>query len=98
MSDSSPAPRVTRRKLVTTTGGAAAGAYLAAAGLRGRLGPAGVAAQEPAGPGTTVGSDFLLRAPEEAPKRGGVLKIAGLGDPAQYDIDQSPSIGNLYPQ
>jgi peptide/nickel transport system substrate-binding protein len=79
---------VTRRGLIQAASGVAA---LIAAGQL----PSGVAAQDAA---TPVGEDFVLRAPEANPKRGGVLKIAGLGDQAQYDIDQSPSISVLYPQ
>ncbi|MGH2558857.1 MAG: ABC transporter substrate-binding protein [Thermomicrobiales bacterium] len=84
--------RLSRRRFVGVSAGVAAAAYgLSSASHR-------AAAQEAAGPGATVGSDFVLKAPEENAKRGGVLKIAGLGDQAHYDIDQSPSISNLYPQ
>lgn len=80
---------VTRRRFVRATTGTAA--LLVAGTSLGR-----VAAQESATP--AAGADFVLTAPEENAKRGGVLKIAGLGDQAHYDIDQSPSISNLYPQ
>lgn len=40
----------------------------------------------------------LVKAPEPNPKRGGTIKIAGFGDPAHFDLDQSPTIVNLYPQ
>jgi len=39
-----------------------------------------------------------LKAPEPNPKRGGTIKIAGFGDPAHFDLDQSPTIVNLWPQ
>jgi len=40
----------------------------------------------------------MLKAPEPNPKRGGTIKIGGFGDPAHFDLDQSPSIVNLWPQ
>jgi peptide/nickel transport system substrate-binding protein len=81
---------VTRRRFVQATTGTAAALAL---GNR----PGRIAAQESASP-EAAGEDFVLRAPEPNPTYGGVLKIAGLGDQAHYDIDQSPSISNLYPQ
>jgi peptide/nickel transport system substrate-binding protein len=39
-----------------------------------------------------------VKAPEPSPKRGGVIKIGGFGDPAHFDLDQSPSLVNLWPQ
>jgi peptide/nickel transport system substrate-binding protein len=39
-----------------------------------------------------------IKAPEPNPKRGGTIKIAGFGDPAHFDLDQSPTIVNLWPQ
>jgi ABC-type transport system substrate-binding protein len=73
---------------VQVTAGAAA--LLAVGAPRAR-----VAAQEAT---PVMGEEFVLTAPDPNPTRGGVLKIAGLGDQAHYDIDQSPSISNLYPQ
>src|SRR5215217_5525814 len=32
-----------------------------------------------------------LKAPEPNAKRGGTIKIAGFGDPAHFDLDQSPT-------
>ncbi|MFN8522306.1 MAG: ABC transporter substrate-binding protein [Chloroflexota bacterium] len=40
----------------------------------------------------------LVKAPDASPKRGGVIKIGGFGDPAHFDLDQSPTIVNLWPQ
>jgi ABC-type transport system substrate-binding protein len=47
---------------------------------------------------TAPGQVGLLKAPEPNPKRGGVARLGGFGDPAHFDLDQSPSIVNLWPQ
>lgn len=40
----------------------------------------------------------MLKAPEANAKKGGVFTIAGPGNPAHFDLDQSPSLVNLWPQ
>src|SRR5262245_24612161 len=52
---------------------------------------------KPAAPAAAP-SAGLVKAPEPNPKRGGTIKIAGFGDPAHFDLDQSPTIVNLWPQ
>jgi peptide/nickel transport system substrate-binding protein len=49
-------------------------------------------------PAAAAPAGGMLKAPEPNPKRGGTLKIGGFGDPAHFDLDQSPSIVNLWPQ
>src|SRR4051794_38196945 len=49
-------------------------------------------------PARAAAADGMLKAPEPNPKRGGTIKIGGFGDPAHFDLDQSPSIVNLWPQ
>lgn len=82
-------PRLSRRRFV----GASAGAALATAGVAANR-PKVIGAQE----ATPSGGGEMLAAPEPEAKRGGTFKIAGLPDPTHYDLDQSPSIANLYPQ
>ena len=40
----------------------------------------------------------MIAAAEPGAKKGGVFTIAGPGDPAHFDLDQSPSLVNLWPQ
>jgi peptide/nickel transport system substrate-binding protein len=54
-------------------------------------------AAKPAAPAAAPGA-APVKAPEPNPKRGGTIKIAGFGDPAHFDLDQSPTIVNLWPQ
>jgi peptide/nickel transport system substrate-binding protein len=54
-------------------------------------------AAKPAAPAAAPGA-AMVKAPEPSPKRGGTIKIAGFGDPAHFDLDQSPTIVNLWPQ
>jgi peptide/nickel transport system substrate-binding protein len=56
-----------------------------------------VEAAKPAAPAAAPGA-AMVKAPEPNPKRGGTIKIAGFGDPAHFDLDQSPTIVNLWPQ
>ncbi|HZO29794.1 MAG TPA: hypothetical protein VFH48_27780, partial [Chloroflexota bacterium] len=55
------------------------------------------AESKPAAPAAAPSAE-LVKAPESNPKRGGTIKIAGFGDPAHFDLDQSPTIVNLWPQ
>ncbi|HEY8447905.1 MAG TPA: ABC transporter substrate-binding protein [Thermomicrobiales bacterium] len=80
--------RFSRRKFIGTAG--AAGLALATSTVaRPTSARARQATPEPSG---------LIQAPEPNPKRGGTIKIGGFADPTHFDLDQSPSIANLYPQ
>ncbi|MCC7371888.1 MAG: ABC transporter substrate-binding protein [Chloroflexi bacterium] len=56
------------------------------------------AAAKPAATTAVAPSVGTIKAPEANPKRGGVIKIGGFGDPAHFDLDQSPSLVNLWQQ
>src|SRR5438874_5682409 len=58
--------------------------------------PAAAATTAPAAAAAPAGG--MVKAPEPNPKRGGTIKVAGFGDPAHFDLDQSPTIVNLWPQ
>ena len=58
---------------------------------------AAAAVKAPAPAGATAPAN-LLAAAEPNAKKGGVFTIAGPGDPAHFDLDQSPSLVNLWPQ
>ncbi len=60
--------------------------------------PAAAKPAEAPKPAAVAPSAGLVKAPEPSPKRGGVIKIGGFGDPAHFDLDQSPTIVNLWPQ
>src|SRR5438132_1145863 len=49
-------------------------------------------------PAAAAPAGGMVKAPEPNPKRGGTIKIGGFGDPAHFDLDQSPTIVNLWPQ
>jgi ABC-type transport system substrate-binding protein len=68
---------LTRRALLGTAAGAAAGAYGLSLGLAAEV------------PGTFDGKDFHLRAPEPTAKRGGVLRYGVPNAPAHFDVHQS---------
>lgn len=53
----------------------------------------GTAASKAAAPASD-----MLAAAEPGAKKGGVFTIAGPGDPAHFDLDQSPSLVNLWTQ
>src|SRR6266536_1353569 len=53
---------------------------------------------EAAKPPAAAPAGGTVKAPEPNPKRGGTIKVAGFGDPAHFDLDQSPTIVNLWPQ
>ena len=72
----------TRRRLLGTALGAAAGAYGLTQGLTGT-------------PQVWAAPDFKLRAPEPNAKRGGVLRYGLLSAPAHFDIHQSGTVSNM---
>jgi ABC-type transport system substrate-binding protein len=72
----------TRRRLLGTALGAAAGAYGLTQGLTGT-------------PRVWAAPDFKLRAPEPNAKRGGVLRYGILSAPAHFDIHQSGTVSNM---
>jgi len=72
----------TRRCLLGTALGAAAGAYGLTQGLTGT-------------PQVWAAPDFKLRAPEPNAKRGGVLRYGILSAPAHFDIHQSGTVSNM---
>jgi peptide/nickel transport system substrate-binding protein len=59
--------------------------------------PAATAPAKAAAPTTATSAD-MIAAPEPGAKKGGVFTIAGPRDPAHFDLDQSPSLVNLWPQ
>jgi ABC-type transport system substrate-binding protein len=59
--------------------------------------PAATAASKAAAPAAATSADMIAAA-EPGAKKGGVFTIAGPGDPAHFDLDQSPSLVNLWPQ
>jgi len=67
----------TRRAVLGTAVGAAAGAYGLALSLAAEV------------PSTFDGKSFKLRAPESNAKRGGVLRYGSFGAPAHFDVHQS---------
>jgi peptide/nickel transport system substrate-binding protein len=67
----------TRRAVLGTSVGAAAGAYGLALGLAAEV------------PSTFDGKSFKLQAPESNAKRGGVLRYGAFGAPAHFDVHQS---------
>jgi peptide/nickel transport system substrate-binding protein len=58
---------------------------------------AATAPSKAAAPASGASTD-MIAAPEPSAKKGGVFTIAGPGDPAHFDLDQSPSLVNLWPQ
>jgi hypothetical protein len=58
--------------------------------------PAATSAARAAAPAAAASAD-MIAAPEPGAKKGGVFTIAGPGDPAHFDLDQSPSLVNLWP-
>ena len=97
-----------RRRFVQVFGASFATALLAACSGAAPQTPAAPAATAPGSaarpgaaattaPAAAPASD-MLAAPEAGAKKGGVFTIAGPGDPAHFDLDQSPSLVNLWPQ
>src|SRR5262245_23858486 len=72
----------TRRRVLGTALGAAAGASGLTQGLTGT-------------PQVWAAPDFTLRAPEPHAKRGGVLRYGILSAPAHFDIHQSGTVSNM---
>lgn len=97
-----------RRRFVQVFGASFATALLAACSGAAPQAPApaatapGQASQAGAAPTTAPAaapaSADMIAAAEPGPKKGGVFTIAGPGDPAHFDLDQSPSLVNLWPQ
>src|SRR6266581_621051 len=73
----------TRRAILGTAAGAAAGVYGLSHGLAAEV------------PNTFDGKDLKLRAPEPNAKRGGVLRYGTLSAPAHFDVHQSGTIANM---
>ncbi len=76
----------TRRGFLGLTAGATLGAYGLSLGLAADV------------PSAFDGRNFQLRAPEPAPKRGGVLRYGVLSAPAHFDVHQSGTAANMCSQ
>ncbi len=91
-----------RRFLQVLAGSAGLAAFAAACGRSGAPplapGQASESAAPAAKPAVVAPNVTLLKAPEPNPKRGGVIKLGGFGDPAHFDLDQSPTLVNLWSQ
>jgi len=100
MTRRTPDHRINRRQFLGTTAAAAAVAAVGPGALSAKAQEASPAAGEitsVVNPDINVAGN-LLKAPEPEAKRGGTIRIGGFVEPALYDLDQSPSIANLYPQ
>lgn len=76
---------------------AACGGAPSAPGATPAAAPAATSPSRAAAPASGTSAD-MIAAPEPGARKGSVFTIAGPGDPAHFDLDQSPSLVNLWPQ
>lgn len=83
--------------LLAACSGAAPQATTPPSGTSAAATSSGAGASAPTAPAAARSAD-MVAALEANARKGGVFTIAGPGDPAHFDLDQSPSLVNLWPQ